>query len=192
MYAAVFSASTTSSNSGSAINNYCSVMGCVPSGIIFNTNVAPCSSPFFGNGCQNTPWFVLVLPYLEQATMANSFNFSIGIGGTASGLGSQRAHHQQHDPSDEDQFDRLPGATIRAALSMTSLPVPNPPTYSASKGNYAAHWGNTDFGQGIFDGVFNQSVHYKSAFGFNMNRSGLMLVTIASAIDGVEQLHFRE
>ena len=27
---------------------------------------AICSSPGFGNNCQNTPWFVLMLPYIEQ------------------------------------------------------------------------------------------------------------------------------
>jgi len=73
---------------------------------------------------------------------------------------------------------------------MSSLPVPNPPTYLASKGNYAVHWGNTDFGQGIFDSVFNQSVHYRSAFGFNMNRSGPMLVTYASVVDGLSNSVF--
>ena len=40
-----------------------------------------CSSPGFGNNCQNTPWFVLMLPYIEQAPLYNSFNASIGMEG---------------------------------------------------------------------------------------------------------------
>src|SRR5258708_5015005 len=48
---------------GLAINNYNSALNCIPSGIIFNTSMPPCTSPVFGNGCQNTPWFLLTLPY---------------------------------------------------------------------------------------------------------------------------------
>ncbi len=27
---------------------------------------ASCTNPGFGNNCQNTPWFVLMLPFIEQ------------------------------------------------------------------------------------------------------------------------------
>ena len=32
-------------------------------------------------GCQNTPWFVLMLPQFEQSSLYNAFNFSIGAEG---------------------------------------------------------------------------------------------------------------
>ena len=43
---------------------------------------AICQSPG-GANCQNTPWFVLMLPYIEQAPLYNAFNASIGIEGPA-------------------------------------------------------------------------------------------------------------
>ena len=43
---------------------------------------AICKSPG-GANCQNTPWFVLMLPYIEQAPLYNAFNASIGIEGPA-------------------------------------------------------------------------------------------------------------
>ena len=46
---------------------------------------AICSSPGFGNNCQNTPWFVLMLPFIEQGPLYNSFNASIGMEGPESG-----------------------------------------------------------------------------------------------------------
>ena len=38
----------------------------------------------FGGGCQETPWFVLMLPFIEQAPLYNAFNASIGIEGPSS------------------------------------------------------------------------------------------------------------
>ena len=32
--------------------------------------------------CQNTPWFVLMLPFIEQGNLANSYNYQSGFGGT--------------------------------------------------------------------------------------------------------------
>ncbi len=174
---------------GLAINNYNSAMDCVPSGIIFNTKVPPCASSLFGNGCQNTPWLLLLLPFLEQQTIANSFNYSIGVEGPQYGYVPGGLLVNSTILQTSINTCVCPSDSLNT-LSMTTLPVPNPPTYSASKGNYAVHWGNTDFGQGIFDSVFNQSVHYKSAFGFNLNRSGPMLVRYASVVDGLSNSVF--
>ncbi len=174
---------------GLAINSYNSAMDCVPSGIIFNTSVPPCTSPIFGNGCQNTPWLLLVLPFLEQQTMANSFNYSIGVEGPQSGYVPSGLLINSTILQTRINSCVCPSDNLNT-LSMSSLPVPNPPSYSASKGNYAIHWGNTDFGQGIFDSVFKQSVHYRSAFGFNMNRSGPMSVRFASVLDGLSNTVF--
>ena len=48
------------------------------------TVTPPCTSPGFGNSCQNTPWFLLMLPYIEQGQLYNAFNASIGMEGPQS------------------------------------------------------------------------------------------------------------
>src|SRR5262249_3738787 len=47
---------------GLAIANYESANGCLPSGLIFRVGVPPCNAPGGSSGCQNTPWFLLMLP----------------------------------------------------------------------------------------------------------------------------------
>ena len=66
---------------GLSIANYESANNVLPSGDIYGVGNGLCSSPGFGNGCQNTPWFVLMLPFIEQGPLYNSFNASIGIEG---------------------------------------------------------------------------------------------------------------
>src|SRR5208337_566630 len=39
-----------------------------------------CGIDIFSN-CQNTPWFCLMLPYIEQGNLANSFNYQLGAEG---------------------------------------------------------------------------------------------------------------
>ena len=65
---------------GLGIANFESANTCLPSGLIFRVGVPPCNSPGGGGGCQNTPWFVLMLPYIEQAPLYASFNASINGG----------------------------------------------------------------------------------------------------------------
>ena len=73
---------------GLALANYESANNCLPIAVVYAVNGvsgmpgAICTSPF-GDNCQNTPWFVLMLPYLEQAPLYNAFNASIGIEGPA-------------------------------------------------------------------------------------------------------------
>ena len=55
--------------------------GCYPIALVYGVGVGPCKSPGFGQGCQNTPWFVLMLPFIEQGPLYNSFNASIGMEG---------------------------------------------------------------------------------------------------------------
>ena len=40
-----------------------------------------CGSGTSSRDCQNTPWFCLMLPYIEQGPLANSFNFQLGSEG---------------------------------------------------------------------------------------------------------------
>ena len=97
---------------GLAIANYESANNCIPIGDVFNTSIAPCTSPGFGNNCQNTPWFVMVLPFIEQGPLYNSFNAAIGTEGLGfAGLAvnstvfSTRITSQQC-PSDNNQTFR--------------------------------------------------------------------------------------
>ena len=69
---------------GLALANYESAQNSYPSADIWAIQTSPfCTGWGFGNGCQNTPWFVLMLPYIEQGALANAFNFSIGTEGTS-------------------------------------------------------------------------------------------------------------
>jgi prepilin-type N-terminal cleavage/methylation domain-containing protein/prepilin-type processing-associated H-X9-DG protein len=174
---------------GLAMHNYVSSQGSFPSGAIF---LVPggCSSPGFARGCENTSWFPLIFPYLEQTSMANAFNYSIGTEGAGSAaLGGlpigfiinstvmRTRVNSVNCPSDEQQTFSL--TAFSPALAAISYPI--------AKGNYAVHWGNTNAGQAItaFQSTFlSPSVHYQSAFGFNTSGSGPALVTIASITDG--------
>ena len=66
---------------GLGLANYESSNGVYPIALVYGVGVGPCKSPGFGRGCQNTPWFVLMLPYIEQGPLYNSFNASIGMEG---------------------------------------------------------------------------------------------------------------
>jgi prepilin-type N-terminal cleavage/methylation domain-containing protein len=176
---------------GLAMHNYHSANNSFPSGIIFNTSTFPCSSPAFGHGCQNTPWFPLAFPYIEQGAMANAFNYSYGseglplAGGLPGGffvnstVGATRINTMVC-PSDSSKI-----------FNLGSLPLPGVPNYPITKGNYAVHWGNTDDGQGVTaatgsldNGLFTSALHLQSAFGINPNGTGPTLVTVASITDG--------
>src|SRR5262249_23770646 len=71
---------------GLAIANYESANNCLPIAVVYAVNGvsgfpgAICMSRG-GANCQNTPWFVLMLPYIEQASLYNAFNASMGIEG---------------------------------------------------------------------------------------------------------------
>src|SRR5271170_4609932 len=73
---------------GLALANYESAHSYLPIGVVYAVNGvsgmpgAICQTPC-GANCQNTPWFVLMLPYMEQAPLFNAFNASIGINGPA-------------------------------------------------------------------------------------------------------------
>src|SRR3954469_240465 len=66
---------------GLALHNYHDGNLSFPSGMIFNTNSPPCTNVGFAQGCQNTGWFPLIFPYLEQGNLANSMNYAIGAEG---------------------------------------------------------------------------------------------------------------
>src|SRR4051812_23004928 len=60
---------------GLALHNYLGAVGTFPIGTIIDGANWPCQPSL------RTPWDMHVLPYLEQTTVANSFNYQVGIAG---------------------------------------------------------------------------------------------------------------
>ena len=94
------------------MHNYHESNNCFPSGDIRNVGypVMPgviCGSNIFEN-CQNTPWFCLMLPYIEQGNLANSFNYQLGA--KARGIPADGILRQQHG----GQAPRSPRSSARA------------------------------------------------------------------------------
>jgi prepilin-type N-terminal cleavage/methylation domain-containing protein/prepilin-type processing-associated H-X9-DG protein len=188
---------------GLAMHNYHASSGAFPSGIIYNTNTPGCSQADFGSGCQGTSWYCLVFPFIEQAQMANAFNYSIGTEGpgqiplglfvNSTVFGSRVASGQC--PSDVQNVY----TTDALATAFAQSPVPaaaiGAPSFGFTKINYGVHWGNIDTGQGtpgpggsgkdlITKGGLPASDALQPAFGYNSSGTGPSLVSIGSMTDG--------
>ncbi len=173
---------------GLGIANYESANNCLPSGLIFGVGVPPCNAPGGGSGCQNTPWFVLMLPYIEQAPLYASFNASIGVNGPSllgfivnSTVCSSRIPSFQC-PSDESQVFSF------TAVVANQFPLP-PFAWSLTKGNYGINWGNCDWGQGVLQSYFSPNLFLQSPFGLNRSGTGPILIRISSFTDGTSNTH---
>jgi prepilin-type N-terminal cleavage/methylation domain-containing protein len=174
---------------GLALANYESANNCLPIADVFGNN-GLCSEFGFGNGCQETPWFILMLPYIEQGPLYSAFNASIGIEGpsllgyvvNSTILTTKIASFQC--PSDNEQV--LSFAALSAASGGFVPPFP----WSATKGNYGVNWGNADYGQGATDGFFTRNLYLQSPFGINANATGPVTIRIASVTDGTSNTHF--
>jgi prepilin-type N-terminal cleavage/methylation domain-containing protein/prepilin-type processing-associated H-X9-DG protein len=177
---------------GLAIANYESANNSYPIAVVFAVNGfagmpgALCSSPGFGHNCQNTPWFVMMLPYIEQATLYNAFNASVGIEGpNLSGFVINSTVFTTRIASWQCPSDS-PNTFVLSS-------VPNVPyTFQATKGNYGVNWGNTDYGQGRIGGSFtaNPALYLQSPFGVSQSGIGPQLVRVASVTDGTSNTHF--
>ena len=66
---------------GLAFANYESTNTCYPSAAIFLTGGGACTGPGALRSCQNTPWFVMTLPFIEQGPLYNAFNVALGSEG---------------------------------------------------------------------------------------------------------------
>jgi prepilin-type N-terminal cleavage/methylation domain-containing protein/prepilin-type processing-associated H-X9-DG protein len=130
---------------GIAIHNYHDIHNSLPPGRIAS---ATCGRGFF-IGCQNTPWFSMMLPQIEQQALYDAFNADLGAEGfrgpglsVAAGyfanatVGATKIDTFQC-PSDEERRFRISTSYLGGVLS-----GPTP-----SKGNYAVNWGNTYWGQ---------------------------------------------
>ncbi len=175
---------------GLAMANYESATNCLPSGSIFGIGSYPCtgSSPAFGNGCQNTPWFILMLPFIEQGPLYNSFNASIGMEGPGtSGFVINSTVFTTRIPSFQCPSD-TPQFFSFVAAAGNSAPLP-PLPWQPTKGNYGINWGNTNYGQGVYDTNIPRAYYLQSPFGVSSSGGGPMTIRIASFTDGTSNTH---
>ena len=176
---------------GLAFANYESTNTCYPSSAIFLKGGGACSGPGALKSCQNTPWFVMMLPFIEQSTLYNAFNVALGSEGPVAlglpGLMSNSTVMTSRVASFQCPSDNVQTFTMAtlAALGLPSLP------WSMTKGNYGINWGNTDFGQAVTGSAFpSTALHLASPFGLNAAATGPSLVGVASVTDGLSNTQF--
>jgi prepilin-type N-terminal cleavage/methylation domain-containing protein/prepilin-type processing-associated H-X9-DG protein len=171
---------------GLSLHNYESANNSFPSASIFGLN-GLCSGPGFGNGCQNTPWFVLMLPYIEQGALFNAFNASIGVEGPAfMGYFANSTVETTRIASFQCPSDNVQTFSIAIIGGLAGFSA----NWQVSKGNYGVNWGNADYGQGAAGGYFTRALYLQSPFGISASATGPQLVRIASVTDGLSNTQF--
>jgi len=136
---------------GLAIHNYETANNVVVPGNIAGEGLTmmpgagSCGRGIFSN-CQNSPWFTLLLSQVEQGTLYNALNFTLGMEGPLvplplgffanSSVALTKVAIFQC-PSDRNQLFQITPQYVGGALSGPVL----------TKGNYAVSWGNTYWGQ---------------------------------------------
>jgi prepilin-type N-terminal cleavage/methylation domain-containing protein/prepilin-type processing-associated H-X9-DG protein len=167
---------------GLAMHNYHDNHNVLPSGVIA---AAKCPRDIFV-GCQNTPWFVLMLPQFEQQDLANAFNYPLGSEGPLApaplGFFANSTVAATKIAVFQCPSDRQNDYKISPAIAAGFLSGP-----TESKGNYAVNWGNTYWGQDIPNpaGVLTDPVtlapaqFLPSPFGFGGS------INVASISDGL-------
>src|SRR5262249_42253 len=136
------------------------------------------SFPTIFSGAQNTTWFCLMLPLIEQSALGNSFNYTLGSEGPNSPLPlgffanstiAQTKMSVFQCPSDRSLKFQINPGYAGGALSGVML----------TKGNYGVSWGNTNWGAQFDTGTGGLGAQYMpSAFGHNG------AITMASITDG--------
>jgi prepilin-type N-terminal cleavage/methylation domain-containing protein/prepilin-type processing-associated H-X9-DG protein len=171
---------------GLALHNYHDVHNSLPPGRIWAPRPGKGAGDFpsIFAGAQNTTWFILMLPMMEQTPLANSFNFTLGSEGyygaglaVAAGFfanstvaGTKISSFQC--PSDrENQFQ----INTNYQGGLLSGPI-------FTKGNYAVSWGNTNWGAQYATNLSGQ--YLKSAFGHDGR------ISVASVTDGTSNTVF--
>jgi prepilin-type N-terminal cleavage/methylation domain-containing protein/prepilin-type processing-associated H-X9-DG protein len=144
---------------GLAMHNYLQTTNAFPIGTIIDGASWPCQPSL------RTPWTMHILPYLEATTIANAFNYSLGIAGPG-----------------------WAGSNSNMSIIGTRINVLNCPSDQAQvflaawrpKFNYGANWGNTNLGQLNVGtaGTTGYVMYQRSPFGVNKSQS------IASFTDG--------
>ncbi len=129
-----------------------------------------------------------MLPYIEQTTLYNAFNASIGMEGPQVGpLPSGFIINSTIFTTRIASFQCPSDVSSTYALAgLFGLP------WMATKGNYGCNWGNLDDGQALFGGKFTSApqLWLQAPFGFSRTGNGPFLCKVASVTDGLSNTHF--
>jgi prepilin-type N-terminal cleavage/methylation domain-containing protein/prepilin-type processing-associated H-X9-DG protein len=158
---------------GLAIQNYADAHGALPPGRI--------ARPFFPvfAGDQDTPWFVLMLAYFEQGTLGERFNYELGTVGDVTGVAGPPYYVAGFNANATVFSQRLgvmtcPSDETRTFRVNPSWLGPLPfTTLTFTRHNYAAAWGNTNWGQNgdlNLDGA-EEGKHLRAAFGHTSRKA---------------------
>jgi prepilin-type N-terminal cleavage/methylation domain-containing protein/prepilin-type processing-associated H-X9-DG protein len=155
---------------GLALANYHDVHNVIVTARVFST--AQCPSGNVLSGCQDTPWFCLLLPQFEQQTLYSAFNFTLG----SSGPGN---------------LGLLVNSTVTLAkIAMFQCPSDRdslfvaPPIPTETRGNYGINWGNTQYDQGLITTNFPAGTTRPMPFPLDK------AVSYAAVLDGLSQTVF--
>jgi prepilin-type N-terminal cleavage/methylation domain-containing protein/prepilin-type processing-associated H-X9-DG protein len=133
---------------GLALHNYHTIHNGLPPGRIWKEGPFGCYKGSF-TGCQDTPWFCLLLPQFEQQALANAFNFSLGIEGPLRPLPLGYFANSTVSGTKIDLFqcssDRASSFQIAPDFNVNDEGDLSGPILS--RGNYAVCWGNTQWSQ---------------------------------------------
>jgi prepilin-type N-terminal cleavage/methylation domain-containing protein/prepilin-type processing-associated H-X9-DG protein len=155
---------------GLALHNYHDVHNAIVTARIFS--LAQCPSGNVLKGCQDTPWFCLMLPQFEQTPLYNAFNFTVG----SSGPGNIGLAMNSTVTSTKIGLFQCPSDRI--------MPFIFPGLPNDTKGNYAVNWGNTQYDQGLVTPNFPAGT--TRAMPFPLDKG----ISFAAVTDGLSQSVF--
>jgi len=135
---------------GIALSNYNDLHQVIVPGRIFGIDVGPppasgCNGLML-SGCQDTPWFVLMLPQMEQQSLYNHFNFALGTEGPAF-LGFPGFFANTTVFSMKVGLYQCPSDRVESFQFQPSFVSGTFAGRTITKGNYAVSWGNTEWDQ---------------------------------------------
>jgi prepilin-type N-terminal cleavage/methylation domain-containing protein/prepilin-type processing-associated H-X9-DG protein len=150
---------------GLAIQNYHDFSNSFPPGRIWKPSPTQ-AFPTILAGVQNTPWFVLMLPQFEQQSLYNAFNFTLGSEGPNQPFPLGFLANMTLESFKVGLF-QCPSDLTNTYVFPPPLNVGPLATAVLTRGNYAAAWGNTNWGQGVGNESVLATPYLQSAFGHN-------------------------
>ena len=174
---------------GLAIHNYHSSLNVIVTGRILSIGSGPsqCGNGALLSGCQDTPWFVLLLPYYEGNTIFNAFNFSTGSSGPLSGPAGLPLGFFVNSTVTVTKLGMMQCPSDREETFMWPAPYSAILTFPLTKGNYAVNWGNTQYDQGLDQPAYGYTPAATTlAMPFPLNKPA----SFASVTDGTSNTIF--
>jgi prepilin-type N-terminal cleavage/methylation domain-containing protein/prepilin-type processing-associated H-X9-DG protein len=138
---------------GLSMHNYGDTIGTFPIGAMGTRSlvgsVYPSGTPIAN---ARRTWAFMILPYLEQRTLANAINFSVEMNNAVNTTACTTAVKTYQCPSDGNAGIEEGGTTLPRRM-----------------GNYAVNWGNSCWGQGLknnpFTGPYPSTANGTVSFG---------------------------